>query len=69
MPLLPGTDIDEESMPSTCSQPPTKRSKRIAGMLAFLKKQAEKKGERDAALYEENEHFFAPFSELVFFFK
>ncbi|XP_035291498.1 uncharacterized protein LOC118237144 [Anguilla anguilla] len=65
MSLLPGTDSEEESMPSTCSEPPTKRPKRGGAMLAFLKKQAEKKEARDAALYNQNEQFLALFAELV----
>lgn len=55
----------EESMPSTSSQPPTKRPKRGEGMLFFLNKQAEKEELRDAALQEPNKCFLTLFAELV----
>ncbi|KAJ4922020.1 hypothetical protein JOQ06_004039 [Pogonophryne albipinna] len=46
---------EEEPVPSTSSQPPTKRPRRRSSGLAFLNKQAEKDEARDAALNEQNE--------------
>ncbi|XP_034005502.1 uncharacterized protein LOC117497626 [Trematomus bernacchii] len=56
---------EEQSVPSTSSQPPTKRPRRRSSVLAFLKKQAEKEEARDAALYEQNERLINLLSELV----
>ncbi len=61
----PAGESDEERVPSTSSQPPTKRPKRGGGMLAFLKEQAKKKEARDTALYEQNERFLSLLEELV----
>ncbi|KAK5931541.1 hypothetical protein CesoFtcFv8_000165 [Champsocephalus esox] len=41
---------EKEPVPSTSSQPPTKRPRRRNSVLAFLKKQAAKDEARDAAL-------------------
>lgn len=54
-----GTDSEDESMPSTCSQPSTKRPKPGGGILAFLKKEAEMEEPRDAALYQQKEWFLS----------
>ncbi|KAI4795468.1 hypothetical protein KUCAC02_031402, partial [Chaenocephalus aceratus] len=54
---------EEEPVPSTSSQPPTKRPRRRSSVLAFLKKQAEKDEARDAALFEQNERLLKALNE------
>ncbi|KAK5913459.1 hypothetical protein CgunFtcFv8_007990 [Champsocephalus gunnari] len=54
---------EEEPVPSTSSQPPTKRPRRRSSVLAFLKKQAEKDEARDAALYDQNERLLKALNE------
>ncbi|KAK1891766.1 LysM domain receptor-like kinase 3 [Dissostichus eleginoides] len=56
---------EEEPVPSTSSQPPTKRPRRRSSVLAFLQNQAKKDEARDAALYEQNERLVNLISELV----
>lgn len=67
MSLLPGTESELESMPSNCSQPPTKRPKRGQGHVGSPQKAGCKGGSKRcfSISHSQNEQFLDLFSELL----